>query len=208
MSVDRPSRFVVAWASGPRPADLAERVVQTTRARTAGQAGIPGVSDGWAAYAATIPAVSTDALPAAIPARTWAILHPTPGVQLTQVVKHRRRRRLVRVDLPATIGAVVDQPSTVHIERLGGVLRDRLACLTRKTHAFAKAPTTWDAAVGLALFEHDWLRPHPALRVRLAAPVAGCRYRRRTPAMVLGLTDHPWSFVEFLTRPLPHYPWG
>ena len=89
-----------------------------------------------------------------------------------------------------------------------GVLRDRLACLTRKTHAFAKEPTMWDAAVGLALFAHNWLRPHPALRLPLAEPVAGTRYLRRTPAMVLGLTDHPWSFVEFLTRPVPHYAWG
>jgi hypothetical protein len=39
------------------------------------------------------------------------------------------------------------------------VLRDRLACLTRKTHAFAKRELTWDAAVALCLFEHNWMRP-------------------------------------------------
>jgi hypothetical protein len=76
-------------------------------------------------------------------------------------------------------------------ERLNGALRDRLACLTRKTHASAKTAAMWDAAVGLALFEYNWMRPHPALRMPLAEPVAGRRYQRRTPAMVLGLTDHP-----------------
>ena len=54
MSVDRPSRFVVAWASGPRTAALAERVVQTTRARTAHGAGIAWISDGWEPYEETI----------------------------------------------------------------------------------------------------------------------------------------------------------
>src|SRR5438128_861680 len=56
-----------------------------------------------------------------------------------------------------------EQPVRVHIERLNGVLRDRLACLTRKTHAFAKSTATRDALFGLALFEHNWLRVHPAL---------------------------------------------
>ncbi len=182
--------------------------MQTTRQRTVGQAGVPWISDGWEAYAETITDLYCDPVPAAIPGRAWSILHQTPGVRLTQAVKHRRRRRLVRVDVRATIGAAADQPYAVHIERLNGVLRDRLACLTRKTHAFAKQPTMWDAAVGLALFEHNWLRPHPALRVPLAEPAARSRYHRRTPAMVLGLTDHCWSFAEFLTRPIPHYTRG
>jgi IS1 family transposase len=208
VSVDRPSRFVVAWAAGPRTAALAEQVARTTRARTAGQTGIPWISDGWTAYADTIAEAYTDAVATAIAGHTWAILHQAPGLGLTQVIKHRQRRRLVRVEVQTLIGQASAQPYTVHIERLNGVLRDRLACLTRKTHAFAKTATHWDAAVGLALFEHNWLRPHPALRVPLPEPVAGRRYLRRTPAMVLGLTDHPWTFTEFLTRPVPHYARG
>lgn len=206
--MDRPSRFVVAWASGPRETALAEAVVQTTRRRTAAQVGVLWVSDGWDAYAETIADIYCDPVPAGIGGRDWYILHQTPGVRLTQTVKHRRGRRLVRVEVRAPLGRVADQPYTVHIERLNGVLRDRLACLTRKTHAFAKEPPLWDAAVGLALFEHNWLRPHPALHRPLVEPVAPRRYQRRTPAMVLGLTDHCWSFVEFLTRPVPHYIWG
>ena len=203
MSIDRPSRFVVAWAFGPRTADLAARVVQTTRARTADQAGIPWISDGWEPYAEMITDTYTDATPAGI--RDWRILIPTPGVRLTQVVKRRCGRRLVRVEVRATIGPAAAQPHTVHVERFNGVLRDRLACLTRKTHAFAKDTPTWDATVSLALFEHNWLHPHIALRRPLAVPVAGRRYQRRTPAMALGLTDHPWSFAEFLTAPVHHH---
>jgi len=194
---------VVAWAAGPRQAALAERVVRATRARTAGQAGVPWVSDGWAAYAEEIDLAERDRVEAGPPG--WAILRPTPGVALTQAVKHRQGRRLVRVEVRATIGAAAAQPYDVHAERLNGVLRDRLGCLTRKTHAFAKHAATWDAALGLLLFEHDWLRPHPALRIPLPEPVGGRRYAPRTPAQAIGLADHRWSWIEFLTYPVAHH---
>jgi hypothetical protein len=42
--------------------------------------------------------------------------------------------------------------------------------LTRKTHAFTKSTSTWDALFELALFEHNWLRAHRGL----AASRAGC----------------------------------
>ena len=208
MSVDRRSRFVVSWAFGPRTAALAEAVVQTTRARTAGNAGIAWVSDGWDSYAEAVADVYCDPVPMTTGGRPWAVLHRTPGVRLTQAVKHRHGRRLVNVEVRATLGAAVEQPHTVHVERGGGVLRDRLGCLTRKTHAFAKDTATWDAAVTVVLFEHNWLRPHPALRLLLVEPVAGCRYERRTPAMLLGLADHPWTWGDFLTHPVTHYTRG
>jgi hypothetical protein len=121
------------------------------------------------------------------------------GLSLTQTIKHRDEHgRLLSVETRATIGtAAVEQPVPVHTERLNGVLRDRLACLTRKTHAFAKSTLTWDALFRLALFEHNWLRTHPALGQPSSVP--GRCYDRRTPAMAIGLTDHRWSWREFLT---------
>ncbi len=120
---------------------------------------------------------------------------------MTQTIKHRDEHgHLLGVETRATIGAPVEQPVPVHTERLNGVLRDRLACLTRKTHAFAKAVPTWDALFGLAIFEHNWLREHPALRwPSSSSSVPGRCYERRTPAMAIGLTDHRWSWREFLT---------
>jgi hypothetical protein len=86
---------------------------------------------------------------------------------------------------------------TVHVERLNGTLRDRLGALTRKTHAFAKCDATFDALVGLQLFDHNFHRAHRALRLPVAPGVH--RYEHRSPAMALGLTDHRWSFQELLT---------
>jgi IS1 family transposase len=197
--VDRASRFVVAHATGRRDEDLAARAVGLARARTGGRP-LAWCSDGWRPY----PTAITRAYrrPVHTGRRGRPPLRVPAGVALTQTVKHRDRRgRLVRVETRATVGAPVPRPAPVHVERLNGALRDRLAALTRKTHAFAKTAATWDALVGLALFEHNWLRPHPALRRPTAAP--GRRYERRTPAMALGLADHPWPWVAFLATPIP-----
>jgi hypothetical protein len=82
-----------------------------------------------------------------------------------------------------------------------GALRDRLNALTRKTHAFAKHDATFDALVGLQLFDHNFHRAHRILR--LPGGVGVCRYRQRSPAMALGLTNHLWSFQELLTARIP-----
>jgi len=111
--------------------------------------------------------------------------------------------------MQARRGPVATQPDDVHVERCNGGLRDRLACLTRKTHACAKQAPSWDAAVGLAIFAQHWCRPHAALRRPCAAPDApGRRFDRVTPAMHLSLTDHRWPLTEFLSLPIPHHARG
>jgi len=108
------------------------------------------------------------------------------------------------VETRAALGARMEPAGTVHVERLNGPLRDRLGALTRKTHAFAKRDATWDALVGLQLFDHNFHRPHRALR--LAAEQGVHRYQQRSPAMALGLTDHLWSFQALLTTRIPITP--
>ncbi len=154
-------------------------------------------SDGWRAYPEAIRRAYRRPLKTGRRGRPPLVV--PEGVSLTQTIKHRDEHgRLLSVEIRATIGAAeVEQPVAVHIERLNGVLRDRLACLTRKTHAFAKSTSTWDALFGLALFEHNWLRPHPALS-QPSSTVPGRYCEQRTPAMAVGLADHRWSWREFL----------
>lgn len=204
LSQDRPTRFIVAWGAGSSEDAVAPQVVAQTRARTAGGRGVPWVSDGRGGYRQAVRRVSRD--PVHTGRRGRPPLRPTPGVGLVQAVKQRRGSRVVRVDVRVVAGEPLPCPYTVHVERLNGVLRDRLACLTRKTHAFAKDERTWDAAVGLAVFEHNWLRPHPALRQPHPDLPAPRRYHPRTPAMAIGLTDHRWTWEEFLSHPTcPHH---
>jgi hypothetical protein len=205
LTQDRPTRFIVAWSFGPSEDEAAPAAVAGTRERTAGRAGVPWVSDGRRVYRRTVARVYRD--PVRTGRRGRPPLRRVPGAGLVQAVKHRSGHRLERVEVRVVQGAPVACPYTVHVERLNGVLRDRLACLTRKTHAFAKAAPAWDAVVTLALLEHNWLRPHPALRQRLPTPATphGRRYARRSPAMAIGLTDHLWTWREFLTHPVRPY---
>jgi IS1 family transposase len=196
--LDRASRFVVAHASGPREEGLAARVFAQTQARSAGEA-LPWCSDGWRPYPEQL--VRTYRQLVRTGRRGRPPLRLPEGVRLTQTIKHRDAHgRLLRVETRATFGAPVAQPALVHVERRNGVCRDRLNMLTRKTHAFAKTATTWDALLGLHVFEQNWLHPHLALRQPVVT--AGRFYDQRTPAMALRLTDHVWTWREFLTTPI------
>lgn len=203
LSQERSSRFVVSWNAAASEDEAAPAVVQQTRERTAARKGVQWISDGRPVYEREIRRVYRDPLYTGRPGRPRLV--PTPGVGLVQAIKHRRGGRVVEVEVRTVLGQEPAVPYTICVERCNGVLRDRLACLTRKTHAFAKRSRTWDAVVTLCLFEHNWLRPHPKLRQKLPEPVEGRRYTRRSPAMAIGLTDHLWSWEEFLYFPVYQY---
>lgn len=196
---------MVAWNFDASENAAGPRVVEQTRARTRERRGIAWISDGKRVYAQQIRRVYRDPLRTGRRGRPRLV--PTPGVALVQAVKHRKGGRVVRVEVRPRIGEVPEVPYLVCEERLNGVLRDRLNCLTRKTHGFAKRVATWDAAVTLCLFEHNWLRAHPALKQKLPEPVNGRCYRQRTPAMALGLSDHLWTWEEFLHYSVQQHSW-
>jgi len=139
MIQERESRFVVAHASGRRREALASEAIVKAHTRSRGQP-VSWYSDGWRAYPKAIRRAYRR------PVRTGRHGRPPlrvpEGISLTQTIKHRDEHgQLLSVEIRATIGAAapeIEQPVPVHIERLNRVLRDRLACLTRKTHAFAK----------------------------------------------------------------------
>jgi hypothetical protein len=196
--------MLVAHATGHEHDDaLAAAAVAQAQARTGGRP-FAWCGDGWREYRPVLTTayrqVVRDGRMGRPPKRVPADL------ALTQRIKHcDPHGRLLSIEVKATIGTLVEPPGTTRVERLNGVLRDRLNALTRKTHAFAKTAETWDALLGLALFEHNWLRPHPALGVPLDDPPHSHarRAERRTPAMALGLTDHPWRWPDFLTMTIP-----
>ena len=181
---------------------LAAAAVTQAQARTGGRP-FAWCADGWREYRPVLTTAYRRVVRTGKPGRPPRQV--PDELALTQRIKHcDPHGRLLSIETKATIGAPVPQPHTVRVERLNGVLRDRLNGLTRKTHAFAKTADTWDALLDLASFEHTWLRPHPALRRPLVGPTRrqDPRYEPRTPAMALGLTNHPWTWTEFLTRPM------
>jgi IS1 family transposase len=193
---------VVACATGPLSEDLIEQAVTTTVERTH-QRELHWFSDGWQGYQSILERAYRKRVPTGKRGRPPWVVPET--VTLTQTVKHRDEHgRLLSVEIRAALGALIGPAGTVHVERLNGSLRDRLNALTRKTHAFAKRDATWDALVTLQLFDHNFHRPQRALRLPSEDGVH--RYRQRSPAMALGLTDHLWSFQELLTSRVPITP--
>ena len=182
--------------------DLLEQAVATTVKRTHRRP-LSWFSDGWHGYRSILVRAYRQPVPTGNRGRPRLVVPQT--LSLTQTVKHRDERgRLLCVETRAALGVSMEPTGTVHVERLNGALRDRLGALTRKTHAFAKRDATFDALVGLQVFDHNFQRAHLALRLPAADGVR--RYHQRSPAMALGLTDHRWSFQELLTTRVPVTP--
>jgi len=199
---DRDSRFVVASATGPLSEDLIEGAVTTTVTRTH-QRPLSWFSDGWHGYRNILRRAYRKAVRTGKRGRPRFVVPET--LTLTQTVKHRDQHgHLLCVEICAALGATMESAGTVHVERFNGALRDRLNALTRKTHAEALRDATFDALVGLQLFDHNFQRAHPALRLPAGEGVH--RYHYRSPAMALRLTDHLWSFQELLTTRVPITP--
>ena len=138
-----------------------------------------------------------------------------------QIVKHYRRRRLVRVERRALIGSL-DQLTaalrsggktgtiqTAFVERLNLTVRQAVTALTRRTWSIAQSPAELLLHLEWWRGYYYFTRLHASLDELLAEPrVRGGRrltQRRcpRTPAQAVGATDHRWTIVELLSYPLP-----
>jgi hypothetical protein len=95
--------------------------------------------------------------------------------------------------------------STALVERVNLTLRQALAPLVRKTSSFCKDRERLRQRVVFFQAFYNVARPHMSLRQPLPLHErtrhgAICpRWRERTPAMAVGVTDHAWTFRELLT---------
>ncbi len=146
-------------------------------------------------------------------------LRPEPGLQIGQVIKQYRQRRVVssttRVvqGTPEQIEAVLahsgggKQINTAFIERLNGTWRSRLAALVRRGRALARQDASLMSSLYLVGGLYNFCTPHASLR-ELAPSGGGRQWQERTPAMAAGLTDHCWSVSEWLHHRIPPPPWA
>ena len=84
--------------------------------------------------------------------------------------------------------------STSYVERQNLTVRMASRRFTRLTNGFSKKLENHAAAVSLYVAHYNLCRVHEAL-----SPNAR---HQTTPAMALGLTDHPWSIGELLDAAL------
>ena len=126
------------------------------------------------------------------------------------MVKQKKQGKLRTLSTRVVLGAerltsLGHTISTALVERVHLTLRQALAPLTRKTASFCKDRERLRQRVVFFQAFYNVARPHMSLRQPLPLHErtrhgAICpRWRERTPAMAVGVTDHVWTFRELLT---------
>jgi transposase-like protein len=82
---------------------------------------------------------------------------------------------------------------TAFMERWYGTLRGLVAPLRRRTRCLSWSRTRHRGKVWLMISLYNFVMPHKSLRQGRT---------RRTPAMAIGLTDHTWSYREYIWLPV------
>jgi hypothetical protein len=106
----------------------------------------------------------------------------------------------VAVALAVASSAVGRVVSTSFVERHNGTDRSRCSRKVRKSYGFSKDWAVHRAASVFGYFGYNFCWPVRTLRVKGEHG----RWRKRTPAMAAGLTDHVWSVSEWLNYPTRH----
>ena len=134
---------------------------------------------------------------------------PQPEWQYLQMVKIRDERgKFQGTKLRVIFGTKAEVlellgKSTAYIERSNLTSRMFNGRQVRKTLAFSKQIDCYRASVVWEDAYYNLIRPHKSLSVKIHK--GRQKWRKRTPAMAAGLTDHIWTVKELLTSiPLPN----
>lgn len=132
----------------------------------------------------------------------WAELH------IVQLVKRtygeRIERRLAFGDLFEALHLIEQSQgkrgtvNTAFVERLNATLRTWLPALTRRSRHAGNYRDRLERHFFLTVAAYNFVRPHRSLRIRVEG-----KWVERTPGMVAGLTDHPWTVEELLRFRVP-----
>src|SRR5215510_7741555 len=205
-------RLMIAAVVGPRTLDTAKEVVAVTKGRVAG---IPAFfSDGFTSYLAALIAafhvVTTFVRTGTRGRPRKPLWEPHPELVYGQLIKQKKQGKLLTLSTHVVLGAErLTQRgltiSTALVERVNLTLRQALAPLARKTYSFCKDRERMRQRVVFFQAFYNVARPHMSLQQQLLWQertrhgAIRPRWRKRTPAMAAGLTDHVWTFRELLT---------
>jgi hypothetical protein len=197
---------------GPRTLATAKEVIAATKARVAG---LPVFfSDGFTCYLAALIAafhvVTTFARTGKRGRPRKPRCEPQPALVYGQWVKQKKQGKWLTLSTRVVLGAerltqLGLTISTALVERGNLTLRQALAPLARKTSSFCKDRERMQQRVVLCQVFYNMARPHMSLQQplplheRTRHGAIQPRWRKRTPAMAAGITDHVWTFRELLT---------
>ena len=195
---------------GARTIEDTEAVVADFHRRTEGRVMDLMTSDAYPAYeTAILKTYGETIMPPRTgrPGRPRAPSRAAPeGLKYAVVEKAREKGRVVRISTRVVFGVVAAVRAalrlsrvsrainTAFVERPKGTDRNRNARKVRRTYCFSKDWRSHEAVTYLTEYSSNFCWVVRTLRDR----GADGHWRKRTPAMAAGLTDHVWSVTEWL----------
>ena len=204
-ALDAVTKIVPVWHIGPRRLQDAQLVVHQLKLRLAPDC---------------IPIFTSDQLRSYFTALTshfgefrqeWGrrklVWRVSPKLLYAQLIKIRSGRRLkFAITLPifGTRGQIRDalqalglsgRIQTAFVERANLTLRQLISALHRRTWSLPWSTTTFDYRLTWFFAFYHFCRPHQTLA---GSEINGITFRKCTPAIAAGLTDHIWSLDEIL----------
>lgn len=133
---------------------------------------------------------------------------PLPKLKYAQVVKEREGGEIVNIEKRIIFGSSEEindnDISTSYIERENLTLRQDNNRLTRKTIGYSKEDEWLQFHATLQMAHHNLVRTHDSLKKPDKKQIKGkvwSKYKKQTPMMSIGITDHIWTLKELLTFP-------
>jgi IS1 family transposase len=214
VAYDAEHRLVLAVVPGSRSIENAEEIVQEVHDRTGGRADVLLTSDELPAYETAIKnvyGVPEGFKPTGSPGRPpiESRRRVPADLKYATVRKEREKGRVVAILTAVVLGTwrsvagALERSKTSRtintsfLERHHLTDRHHNARKSRKTYRFSKDWRMHEAMTYFTKYSYNFCWPVRTLREQ----AGDGRYRRRTPAMAAGLTDHVWSLKEWLTFP-------
>jgi hypothetical protein len=213
VAYDAENRLILAVVPGARSIENAEEIVREVYDRTEGRQDVLITSDEYPAYESAIdhvygipeePPPSRPGRRPVLPAR-----QTPPDLKYATVHKEREHGRVVSIVIAVVLGtwqAVAGAlgrsrasrtVNTSFVERHHGTDRHHNARKSRRTYRFSKDWRMHEAMTYFTMYSYNFCWPVRTLRQRDGEGA----WRKQTPAMAAGLTDHVWSLGEWLTLP-------
>jgi len=141
------------------------------------------------------------------------ILIPYQDLKYAQVCKKRQKGKVVDVVQRVVFGAVdevlhlldADEEGTIntsYVERINLTMRNCLARFIRRSMNESKTMRMHVCIIDFFQAWYNFVKPHKSLRIPIEHDNIR-KWKKRTPAMAEGLTDHIWTLEELLTFKLP-----
>ena len=131
---------------------------------------------------------------------------PQPGWQYVQVIKERSGSRVTAMHITVVYGDPEEGLElmgghTAYVERTNLTSRQMNGRLVRKSLSYSKQLEALEAACAWEDWVYNLTRTVETLSLPL--PDGSRRWKRQSPAMAAGLTDHIWTIKELLMTVVP-----